>query len=188
MGRLVAVHRRSAALKTSKEAEAGAALTGVAASAPFAPMAWAVRLAAGLPQHNVVSVVTNVPGPRTPLRLLGREVADLYPYVPVALRLRTGVAVFSYRDKLNFGITLDFASAPDAGFLAKAIVAASAAVSPSVSRATTEPVTGPRFREPRSPGTARRTSPLGSSNRAAFRRPRRARGCPRPAVAPGPRA
>lgn len=121
VGRLVAVHRRSAALKASKEAEAGAALTGVAASAPFAPIAWAVRLAAGLPQHNVVSVVTNVPGPRTPLRLLGREVTDLYPYVPVALRLRTGVAVFSYRDKLNFGITLDFASAPDTGFLAKAI-------------------------------------------------------------------
>lgn len=120
-GRLLAVHRRSAALKASKEAEAGAALTGVAASVPFAPVAWAVRLAAGLPQHNVVSVVTNVPGPRAPLRLLGREVADLYPYVPVALRLRTGVAAFSYRDKLNFGITLDFASAPDAGFLAKAI-------------------------------------------------------------------
>ncbi|EME55065.1 hypothetical protein H074_26192 [Amycolatopsis decaplanina DSM 44594] len=122
-GRLVAVHRRSAALKASKEAEAGAALTGVAASAPFAPVAWAVRLAAGLPQHNVVSVVTNVPGPRTPLTSLGREVEDLYPYVPVALRLRTGVAVLSYRDKLNFGITLDFASAPDAGFLAKAIEA-----------------------------------------------------------------
>nr|WP_043848183.1 ATP-dependent metallopeptidase FtsH/Yme1/Tma family protein [Amycolatopsis keratiniphila] len=44
-----------------------------------------------------------------------------FQHVPVALRLRTGVAAFSYRDKLNFGITLDFASAPDAGFLAKAI-------------------------------------------------------------------
>ncbi|WP_037305840.1 WS/DGAT/MGAT family O-acyltransferase [Amycolatopsis orientalis] len=121
VGRLVAVHRRSAALKAGKEPEAGAALTGAAGFAPFAPVAWAVRLAAGIPQHNVVSVVTNVPGPRTPLQVLGREVVDLFPYVPVALRLRTGVAVLSYRDKLTFGITLDFGSAPDPGFLAEAI-------------------------------------------------------------------
>lgn len=121
VGRLVTVHRRLTELKDGKEAEAGSALTGAAEHAPFAPISWAVRLAAGLPQHHVVTVTTNVPGPREPLHILGREVLDLYPYVPIALRLRTGVAVLSYRDKMSFGVTLDFASSPDPGFFAKAI-------------------------------------------------------------------
>ncbi|OXM45426.1 wax ester/triacylglycerol synthase family O-acyltransferase [Amycolatopsis alba] len=120
-GRLLAVHRRLAQLKAGKEAEAGAALTGAGAHTPFAPIAWAIRLAANLPQHNVVTVTTNVPGPVEPLRLLGREVLELYPYVPIAMRLRSGVAVLSYRDKVTFGVTLDFASSPEAGFFAKAI-------------------------------------------------------------------
>lgn len=120
-GRLAAVHQRLAELKDSKEAEAGSALTGAADYAPFAPVSWAIRLAAGLPQHNVVTVTTNVPGPHEPLHLLGREVLDLYPYVPIALRLRTAVAVLSYRDKISFGVTLDFGSSPEPGFFAKAI-------------------------------------------------------------------
>jgi diacylglycerol O-acyltransferase len=40
-------------------------------------------------------------------------VIALYPYVPIAERIRIGVAVTSYADRLHFGITCDRASVPD---------------------------------------------------------------------------
>src|SRR6185312_9893509 len=82
---------------------------------------WAVRAAAKIPQRNIVTVATNIPGPRRPLSLMGRPIVELYPYVPIALQLRVGVAVLTYCDRMTFGITSDFASVPDTASLASAI-------------------------------------------------------------------
>jgi diacylglycerol O-acyltransferase / wax synthase len=119
--RLVAVHRRLNELKRHREADAGVAVMSSAAHGPFAPIALGIRIAARLPHRNLVSVATNVPGPRHRLSILGREVVDLYPYVPIATRLRTGVAVLTYRDRMTFGITADLSSAPERRLLADAI-------------------------------------------------------------------
>jgi hypothetical protein len=97
-----------------------ATLTRSAGYGPFALLAWAVRAVARLPQRNIVTVSTNVPGPRRPLTVLGRNIVELYPYVPIALRTRTGVAVLTYQDRLSFSITSDLRSVPETGFLAKA--------------------------------------------------------------------
>ncbi|WP_410622908.1 wax ester/triacylglycerol synthase family O-acyltransferase [Amycolatopsis sp. cmx-8-4] len=119
--RLVRVHERLDALKADKEADAGAMLTATAAHEPFAPIAWAIRAAAHLPQRNVVTVTTNVPGPAEPLSVLGREIVAMYPYVPIALRVRTGVAMLSYAGRMSFGITADADTVPETDLLAKAI-------------------------------------------------------------------
>lgn len=119
--RLLAVHRRLAELKAHKEAQAGSAVTTAAQHGPFAPVAWAVRAAAKLPQRGIVTVATNVPGPRHTLSILGREIVELHPYVPIALRLRTGIAVLTYRDQMSFGITADADTAPKARLLAETI-------------------------------------------------------------------
>ncbi|MFD9890062.1 wax ester/triacylglycerol synthase family O-acyltransferase [Amycolatopsis sp. NPDC059027] len=119
--RLTAVHHRMSALKTSGETAGGIALTGLARLVPFAPLSFGMRAAARLPQRSVVAVATNVPGPRSPLSVLGRPLVDLYPYVPIALRVRTGVAVLTYCDRLTFGITTDLDSAPERGYLGKAV-------------------------------------------------------------------
>ena len=121
VARLVAVHRRLAELKAGNGAGAGAAVTASADRGPFAPIAWAVRAVAKIPQRNVVTVTTNVPGPRHSLSILDRKIVELYPYVPIALQLRIGVAVLTYCDRMSFGITSDFASVPDTGLLAEAI-------------------------------------------------------------------
>jgi hypothetical protein len=55
-------------------------------------------------------VTTNVPRPRQTLYALGREAEAMLPYVPIADRVRIGVAMFSYRDNLTFGITADYDS------------------------------------------------------------------------------
>jgi hypothetical protein len=74
-----------------------------------------------LPQQQVSTVTTNVPGPRTPLTCLGRPVRQLLPVVPIADRVRIGFAILSYCDRLTFGITADGASTPDIDLLASRV-------------------------------------------------------------------
>nr|ACY38591.1 acyltransferase 4 [Rhodococcus opacus PD630] len=110
---LVAVHERLTTHKASKEAEGGKAFTAVAQYGPFMPMAWAVRLATRFPQHSVVAVATNVPGPKATRHVMGRTILEIFPYVPIALRLRIGIAILSYSDHLAFGLTGDYDTTPD---------------------------------------------------------------------------
>jgi WS/DGAT C-terminal domain len=118
---MMAVHAHLVELKGIREAEAGVAMTTLAEHVPFPPISWGMRLAAHLPQRSVVTVTTNVPGPRRPLYVLRRRMLEILPYVPIAVRLRTGVAVLTYCDKVGFGVTSDYGSTPEADALARGI-------------------------------------------------------------------
>ncbi|MDX8034913.1 wax ester/triacylglycerol synthase family O-acyltransferase [Lentzea sp. BCCO 10_0856] len=115
------VRQRFTDAKQGHQAESGQALTQLARHEPFAPLAWSVRLGAMMPQRSVVTVTTNVPGPRKPLRVLGRRIVEILPYVPIAIRIRTGVAVLSYTDRMAIGITADRDSTSDVDVLAEAL-------------------------------------------------------------------
>ncbi|GAA3561033.1 diacyglycerol O-acyltransferase [Nonomuraea rosea] len=119
--RLRAVHEHLTELKASGEAQAGAAITTLAGHEPYPPVSWGMRLAAHVPQRQIVTVTTNVPGPPRPLYLLGRRALEILPYVPIASRLRTGVSIFSYCDQVTFGVTGDHAGAPEVAQLARSI-------------------------------------------------------------------
>lgn len=119
--RLDAVHDRIRTLRASHEPEGGGTLTTLAGYGPFAPVSWGIRLGLRFPQRQIATVTTNVPGPPVTLYALGREVLELMPYVPIADRVRIGVAIFSYRDTLTFGITGDYDTAPDLDVLAQGI-------------------------------------------------------------------
>jgi WS/DGAT/MGAT family acyltransferase len=119
--RLAAVQAELQTLKTAKEATVGEALTSLGRYTPFPFASWWVRLAFGLPQRDIVTVTTNVPGPRQPLYGMGRQILEIIPYVPIATTLRTGIAIFTYRDNVTFGITGDFAANPDLDVLAHGI-------------------------------------------------------------------
>ncbi|MDT0551401.1 WS/DGAT domain-containing protein, partial [Streptomyces lonegramiae] len=80
--------------------------------------ALAMRALIRFPQQSVVTVATNVPGPRQHLRLLGQRVVRVVPIPPIALGLRTGIAILSYADDLVFGITADYDAVPDVNALA----------------------------------------------------------------------
>lgn len=118
---LLAVHRRLSKAKSSGQREAGSIFIAAANVVPFPFTAWAVRALTKLPQRGVVTLATNVPGPRKRMRILGREVVRVVPIPPIALQLRTGIAILSYADELVFGITGDFDGAPDVAELAKGI-------------------------------------------------------------------
>jgi diacylglycerol O-acyltransferase len=121
VARLRAVHDRVRSLRSRHEPEAGGSVTSAAGISPYPPVSWGIRLGMRLPQRQVATVTTNVPGPRTTLYALGREVQAMLPYVPIADRVRIGVAIFSYRDTLTFGITGDYDTTPDLDVLAEAI-------------------------------------------------------------------
>ena len=58
-------------------------------------------------------VVTNVRGPQQPLELLGAELTEIVPIVPLGGNLTMGVAVFSYRGRLVIGLHADADALPD---------------------------------------------------------------------------
>lgn len=119
--RLAAVQERIQALRSAGEPEAGNSVTAAAEYGLFPPVAMGIRLGLRLPQHQIATVTTNVPGPRETLYGFGRELQEILPYVPIADRVRIGVAMFSYRDALTFGITADYDSVPDIDVLADGI-------------------------------------------------------------------
>lgn len=120
---LRAVHRRLTKAKASGQREAGSVFLAAANMVPFPLTAWVVRALTKLPQRGVATLATNVPGPRQRMSVMGREVVRVVPIPPIALQLRTGVAILSYADELVFGITADYDATPDVDELARGIEA-----------------------------------------------------------------
>jgi diacylglycerol O-acyltransferase len=121
VSRLRAISEQMADLKQSKSALAGEALISLSGFAPPLLLSLAGRLGTKLPQHTVNTVTTNVPGPQIPLYAVGRRMLEVYPYVPLGLRLRITVAIFSYDGLVTFGVTGDYDGAPDVAVLAQGI-------------------------------------------------------------------
>lgn len=108
-------------LKRTHQAVGAEFLTEMLGFAAPALLALGSRAAFSMRQPLVQTVTTNVPGPRVPLFVLGRRLAEVYPYVPIGNSLRIGVAVISYLDQFSFGITADYNSVPDVEILAAGI-------------------------------------------------------------------
>ena len=109
---LQAVHEHLDELKTSHEIEATGLLLGIG---DFVPRVLADRVARSVlhRQRNVETVITNVPGPRSPLYLGSHRMIEGYPVAPIGGRVRISVAIWSYCDHLYFGITGDRDTAYD---------------------------------------------------------------------------
>jgi hypothetical protein len=108
-------------LKSSRQAVGADVLTGLAGFAAPTLLAMGSRLSFRIPQSLMQTVTTNVPGPRVPLYMLGRRLAEIYPYVPIAYNLRISIGIFSYLDQLSFGIAADFDTEPDIGVLSRGV-------------------------------------------------------------------
>ena len=115
------IHAQMDGLKESKQAVAGETLTSLSGFAPPLLLALGTRIAAHTPQRNVNTVTTNVPGPQRTLYAAGRRMLESFPYVPIAGRVRIGIAIFSYDGGLTFGVTGDFDTAPDIEVLCRGI-------------------------------------------------------------------
>ena len=119
--RLRIVHSRLDRTKSHGQRQAGQAFLSMADRIPFPLTAWTVRLLTRLPQRGVTTLATNVPGPRQPLQVLGQRVLSVFPVPPIAMQLRTGVAMLSYAGDLYFGILADYDAVADVDELAGGI-------------------------------------------------------------------
>jgi diacylglycerol O-acyltransferase / wax synthase len=63
-------------------------------------------------------VVSNIPGPREPLYMLGCELEEVYPVVPLADRHAVSIGLTTIGDRAFFGIYADPEALPDVELLA----------------------------------------------------------------------
>jgi diacylglycerol O-acyltransferase / wax synthase len=107
--RLYAVHARMNALKGSTQpllAFALLALSGLMVK----PMQ---DLVTGIFAKKATAVMTNVPGPREPIRFCGRTVNQVMFWVPQSGDIGVGVSILSYAGGVQFGLITDAKMCPD---------------------------------------------------------------------------
>jgi diacylglycerol O-acyltransferase / wax synthase len=114
--RLALIRQEMDQLKHTHQAASAEVLTGmlglVHGTAPMW-LALGTQAAFRIQQPLVQTVTTNVPGPRTPLYVLGRPLTALHPYVPIGNAVRISIAILFYLDDVSFGVTADYESLPD---------------------------------------------------------------------------
>ena len=115
--RLQAVQAEMDGLKEGGQAVGARALTELSGFGAPTVMSQAARLGAQQRVFNLV--VTNVPGPQMPLYVLGRQLEDVFPLVPLTHRQALGVAIMSYNGAINFGLNADYDAIPDLDELAE---------------------------------------------------------------------
>jgi diacylglycerol O-acyltransferase len=106
VARLDIVREQLKDLKRGGQAVGAQVLTELSGFAPPTIMGQAARMMSRQRFFNLV--VTNVPGPQFPLYLLGREMIDPFPMVPLAKGQGLGVALLSYNGRINFGLVGDY--------------------------------------------------------------------------------
>ena len=112
VGRLRRIHEATAEFKRSGRPQGTEAVLGALGLLPAPLKGTAARFAASPRVFNLT--VSNVPGPRFPLYMLGAELQEAYPVVPVAEGHALSIGMFSYRDSMFFGLYSDPEALPDA--------------------------------------------------------------------------
>jgi WS/DGAT/MGAT family acyltransferase len=116
MRRLRSVHETMSQRKSDGEPE-GAELALRAASLTLPPVQHALsRFIAGPRTFNLV--VSNIPGPKEPLYMLGCPLQASYPVVPLAESHALSIGMTNVGDLACFGIYVDREALPDADQLA----------------------------------------------------------------------
>jgi WS/DGAT/MGAT family acyltransferase len=117
--RLLQVHHDMAERKAHHQAEGNEVLLETAELLPAAVSALVARQIHHQPFVNVV--VTNVPGPSSPLWFFGARMLEATPIVPLGGNLTIGIALLSYDGTLAVGLHADADAAPDLPVLADAL-------------------------------------------------------------------
>jgi diacylglycerol O-acyltransferase len=110
---LAAVHERTEFLKRSHAAELVSLAGGLIGMFPTTAQALGGHVLSRLPFTPFNMVCTNVPGPQSPLYLLGHKMLHCYPYVPVGGEMALNCAILTYNGTAYFGFSGDVHAVPD---------------------------------------------------------------------------
>ena len=114
--RLLVVSAAMAGVKESRQAVGAATIASMQDFAPPTILAEASRLNFNNRMFNLL--VTNVPGPQTPVYALGRELESIFPIAFLAGDRALAVAIMSYNGGMNFGLLGDYDELPDIDVIA----------------------------------------------------------------------
>jgi diacylglycerol O-acyltransferase / wax synthase len=117
--RLVGVKEEVAKRKRSGEPEGADRVLKAFGYAPHSVQRVVSHLVASPRAFNLV--VSNIPGPREPLYMLGCELEESYPVVPIADRHALAIGFTTIKDEGFFGVYADRESLPDADLLAECL-------------------------------------------------------------------
>jgi hypothetical protein len=105
LARLQAIREETAAFKATERASGGEALMSSLGLLPSPLQAPVARYAASSRMYNLV--VSNVPGPRMPVYLLGAECVEVLPAIPLSEGHALSIGVFTLRERVCFGAYAD---------------------------------------------------------------------------------
>ena len=109
--RLLAVVEMTGELKASGQSGAGDLFNQAVDLLPTRLLTPLFRLVSRSSVANLI--MTNVPGPRVPVYLLGARQLETYPVVPLLANQALGIALMSYDDGLFWGFNADWDAVPD---------------------------------------------------------------------------
>lgn len=110
--RLALVHEQTSAFKRSSRPAGTESVLGALGLLPSPLKDRAAKLAASPRVYNLT--VSNVPGPRVPVYMLGAELQEAYPVVPVPEAHALSIGIFTYGDRAFFGAYADPEALPEA--------------------------------------------------------------------------
>lgn len=117
--RLQIVQQATCEMKDRKQAVGAEFLVQMTEYAPQTVLSLASRLAHRQRFANLV--ITNVPGPQQPLYVMGAEMLEAFPIVPLARNTGVGIAILSYNGQLNLGLHVDRDTFADVALLAESM-------------------------------------------------------------------
>jgi hypothetical protein len=97
------------------------ALIRIGGFSPPTLHALGARTASTLSRRLFNVVVTNVPGPQTPLYAAGAEMLEVYPVVPLAKGQAVSIGLTSYNGGVYYGLNADRDAMPDVEVLSQLI-------------------------------------------------------------------
>ena len=117
LSRLATIKEITQRLKDSQSALGVEMVMQVAEWTPPVLLSLGAQAASG----PINSIVTNVPGPQFPLYMLGAEMLEMYPVVPLLENVGLGFALFSYNGQLFWGFNADYAVVPDVAVIPRLV-------------------------------------------------------------------
>ena len=121
---VVRLHQVSYSFQAHKDtgrAVAANRLAGIAGFAPTTFHAIGSRVAAAELRRGFQIVITNVPGPQSPLYAAGARMVGTYPVPPLLPHQALAIGITSYDGRIFYGITADRDLVPDADTLGQCI-------------------------------------------------------------------
>ena len=117
--RLLGIHATMSDRKRAGEPQGGDSVMKMVSYAPHRIQHIVSRLVSSPRTFNLV--VSNIPGPREPLYMLGCELEEAYPVVPLAESHAVSIGITTIKDGAYFGVYADRESLPDARGLVRDI-------------------------------------------------------------------